>query len=78
MATETETEIQVEIDAEAVKRLLPPYRVVLHNDDVNSMEHVVKSVTKAVPSITVEPKPRRAGLATGGPPLSIQDIANCA
>ena len=54
MATETETEIQVEIDAEAVKRLLPPYRVVLHNDDVNSMEHVVKSVTKAVPSITIE------------------------
>ena len=42
------------IDEEVLKRLLPPWRVMLHNDDVNSMDHVVRSLTKCVPSITVE------------------------
>lgn len=27
-------------------KLLPRYRVLLHNDDVNSMEHVVKSLMR--------------------------------
>jgi ATP-dependent Clp protease adaptor protein ClpS len=35
---------------EAVKpRLLPMYRVILHNDDVNDVEHVVRSIVMLTP-----------------------------
>jgi ATP-dependent Clp protease adaptor protein ClpS len=44
----------VGIDEEALARLLPPYRVVLHNDEHNSMDHVVLSLLKCVPSLTPE------------------------
>jgi ATP-dependent Clp protease adaptor protein ClpS len=43
-----------EIDEEALARLLPPYNVILHNDDHNSMNHVVRSLLKCVPSLTPE------------------------
>lgn len=33
---------------------LPPYRVVLHNDDVNEMGHVVRALTASVPELTAE------------------------
>ncbi len=44
----------VELDEETLKRLLPPYRVILHNDDHNSMDHVVRSLVRCVPSLSVE------------------------
>ncbi len=28
---------------------LPPYRVILHNDDVNTFEHVIKSIRRLTP-----------------------------
>lgn len=31
--------------------ILPPYRVVLYNDDVNSMEHVVHALLSSVPEL---------------------------
>jgi len=34
--------------------LLPPWRVMLHNDDHNSMELVVHALLTTVPSLTVE------------------------
>ena len=34
-------------------KLLPPYRVLLHNDDVNTFEHVVQSVVQLT---TVSPE----------------------
>jgi ATP-dependent Clp protease adaptor protein ClpS len=30
-------------------RLLPPYRVILHNDDVNTFEHVIRAITRLTP-----------------------------
>lgn len=35
-----------------VRKLAPRYRVLLHNDDYNSMEYVVQVLLKAVPSLT--------------------------
>lgn len=35
-----------------VRKLAPRYRVLLHNDDFNSMEYVVQVLVKTVPSLT--------------------------
>ncbi|WP_017718076.1 ATP-dependent Clp protease adapter ClpS [Kamptonema formosum] len=35
-----------------VRKLAPRYRVLLHNDDFNSMEYVVKTLMKTVPGLT--------------------------
>ena len=40
---------QARIGAHAVT--LPPYRLLLHNDDVNSMEHVVWALLACVPEL---------------------------
>jgi ATP-dependent Clp protease adaptor protein ClpS len=42
------------IAEETLRRLLPPWAVVLHNDDHNSMDHVVRSLLRSVPSLTAE------------------------
>nr|WP_228048689.1 ATP-dependent Clp protease adapter ClpS [Nodularia sp. LEGE 04288] len=34
------------------RKLAPRYRVLIHNDDYNSMEHVVQSLLTTVPSLT--------------------------
>jgi ATP-dependent Clp protease adaptor protein ClpS len=35
-----------------VRKHAPRYRVLLHNDDFNSMEYVVQTLLKTVPSLT--------------------------
>jgi ATP-dependent Clp protease adaptor protein ClpS len=39
--------------SEVRRRILPPWRVLLHNDDVNDMLHVVKALLQCVPSLSV-------------------------
>ena len=36
-----------------IRKPAPRYRVLLHNDDFNSMEYVVESLVKVVPSLSM-------------------------
>jgi ATP-dependent Clp protease adaptor protein ClpS len=51
---ETTTPVRPDIDRETLKRLIPPWTVVLHNDDHNTMPHVVRALLESVPSLTAE------------------------
>jgi len=44
-----ETVGKPEVTVEERTRELPPFRVILHNDDVNTFEHVVASIRKLTP-----------------------------
>ena len=39
-------------DERSHSRALEPYKVVLYNDDVNSMDHVVRSLLRSVPGLS--------------------------
>ena len=38
-----------DVQVEQATRLLPPYRVLLHNDDVNTFEHVIRAILQLTP-----------------------------
>jgi ATP-dependent Clp protease adaptor protein ClpS len=42
-----ESATRPEVDQQT--RLLPPFRVILHNDDVNTFEHVIVAILKLTP-----------------------------
>jgi ATP-dependent Clp protease adaptor protein ClpS len=44
----------VEPRTRPLSETLPPYRVMLHNDDVNDMNHVVHALLTSVPELTPE------------------------
>jgi ATP-dependent Clp protease adaptor protein ClpS len=48
--TETETTQRPEVLRRS--QVLPPYAVILHNDDVNDMIHVVRSLLQCVPGLS--------------------------
>jgi ATP-dependent Clp protease adapter protein ClpS len=47
------TEVLPEQREETRQVILPPWSVILHNDDVNDMIHVVQSLMKTVPGLGV-------------------------
>jgi ATP-dependent Clp protease adaptor protein ClpS len=49
-------QIDIDIDTSVLERLrmLPRYRVLLHNDDVNDMDHVVRALLLTIPSLSVD------------------------
>lgn len=49
MAVDTETEIL----QRTVARIMPRYRVLLHNDDHNSMDHVIHALVQTVPALSL-------------------------
>ncbi len=44
-----DTTVKPEADVAQDTQLLPPYRVILHNDDVNTFEHVIASIRRLTP-----------------------------
>ena len=42
-----QTTVDPQLDQDA--GLIPPYRVVLHNDDVNTFDHVIRTILKLTP-----------------------------
>ena len=42
-----------DVEQRSRSRALDPYAVILHNDDVNSMDHVVRSLMRSVPGLGV-------------------------
>jgi ATP-dependent Clp protease adaptor protein ClpS len=43
----------VDEETDLRRRIMPPYKVILHNDEHNSMDHVVRSLRKAVPGMSL-------------------------
>ena len=53
-ATSTPTEAPPEERTRTLEETLPPHTVVLHNDDVNEMNHVVQALLQSVPELSTE------------------------
>lgn len=56
MSSDERTMGQLQTDTEALTRLrarlLPPYKVILHNDDYNDMDYVVAALLQAINRLT--------------------------
>src|SRR5918911_1544567 len=46
--------VERDFDPELLRRLLPPYKVVVHNNDYNTFEEVIRILVRAVPGMTRE------------------------
>lgn len=54
MTTGVAPEVVQEGRTRSLEETLPPYRLVLHNDDVNDMGHVVHALVTSVPELSTE------------------------
>ncbi|WP_013321113.1 ATP-dependent Clp protease adapter ClpS [Gloeothece verrucosa] len=52
MSTSTSTQVIEKSSTSTVRKPAPRYRVLLHNDDFNSMEYVVQTLMKTVAGMT--------------------------
>jgi ATP-dependent Clp protease adaptor protein ClpS len=52
--TPTRTDTPTEQRTRSLDETLPPHTVVLHNDDVNEMGHVVAALLRSVPELSTE------------------------
>ena len=50
--SQTQTTTPTAPEWELLTKRLPPHAVILHNDDVNDMNHVVQSLVRCVPSLS--------------------------
>lgn len=50
-ATTPTTEVRPAVTPDTIRRLLPPYAVILHDDDVNDMGYVVLTLLACVPEV---------------------------
>ena len=44
---------ELDDDVDVRRRILPPYKVILHNDDHNLIPHVVQALQKSVPGMSL-------------------------
>ncbi len=54
MTIKSETQTVPRPDIVVERSTLPPYNLLLHNDDVNSMDHVVRALVESIPDISSE------------------------
>jgi ATP-dependent Clp protease adaptor protein ClpS len=52
--SQADTIVRPEETTDERQLTLPPYRVILHNDDHNSMDHVVRALLVSVPELEPE------------------------
>jgi ATP-dependent Clp protease adaptor protein ClpS len=52
--TETQTRPDQATRQRTRQELCPPWKVLLHNDDVNTMDHVIHALTQSVPGLPGE------------------------
>lgn len=54
MGTAPAADPSITIDEDTLRRIIPPYRVILHNDDHNTMDHVVRTLLRCIPALSPE------------------------
>jgi ATP-dependent Clp protease adaptor protein ClpS len=50
-AADTQTLPDQQTRQKTRQELCPPWKVLLHNDDVNTMDHVIRALTESVPGM---------------------------